>query len=63
MWVRFIANFDYRPSKVTTIAYKAEMVLNVPRSAGEAAIAAGKAVEMRKTHRDAEPEEVSNGGE
>jgi hypothetical protein len=60
MWVRFTADFDYRPSKMTTIAYKAATVLNVPRPAGDAAVAAGKAVEMRKTHRDAEPEEIAN---
>jgi hypothetical protein len=61
MWVRFTADFDYRPNAMTTIAYKAGMVLNVPRAAGDAAISADKAVEMRKTHRDAEPEEVDHG--
>jgi hypothetical protein len=49
MRVRFIADYDYTPSRErrVTIAYKAGSELTVKREAGEAAIAAGAAEEIR----------------
>lgn len=48
MRVRFTKDFDYTPSQErrVTIAYKAGHELTVKREAGEAAIAAGRAVEV-----------------
>lgn len=43
MWVRFTADFSYRPKPTVVIDYKAGMVLNVPTPAANAAISAGKA--------------------
>ncbi|OAM77701.1 hypothetical protein A3840_08705 [Devosia elaeis] len=42
-WVRFKADFDWRPRQGVTIAYKAGMHLLVTTRCAEAAIAAGKA--------------------
>ncbi|WP_246681931.1 hypothetical protein [Mesorhizobium sp. B2-6-3] len=44
MWIRFTADFDWKPSSQSTIAYKAGTVLNVPRACAEAALGAAKAV-------------------
>lgn len=41
--VRFIADFDYSPTKQITIAYKAGMVEFVRLECAQQAIAAGKA--------------------
>lgn len=43
MWVRFSANFDFKPKSTVTIAYKAGDVVNVPRTHADAAIAHGAA--------------------
>lgn len=43
MRVRFTHDFDYKPTRQSTIAYKAGMALTVKRECGEQAIAAGKA--------------------
>lgn len=43
MHVLFSADFDWKPSSMTTIAYKAGWSGSVTRRCGEAAIAAGKA--------------------
>lgn len=45
MWVRFTADYDFRPSarRGVTIAYKAGMVENVTRECGERAIKAKRA--------------------
>ncbi|WP_246676584.1 hypothetical protein [Mesorhizobium sp. B2-4-4] len=48
MWVKFTADYDYKPHSQATIAYKAGMVLNVTQDCQRKAIAAGKAVEMDK---------------
>lgn len=55
-WVRFTADFSYR-KPAFTIAYRKGMVLNVPSEAATLAIAVGKAVRLRKTHKDEEPVE------
>lgn len=53
-WIRFTDNFDYRTTAFT-IAYKAGMTQNVTSECAILAIAAGKAVRMRKVSKDAEP--------
>lgn len=54
-WVRFIADHDWTPRYGVTIAYKDGMTLNVPSACATLAIAAGKAVRLRKVSKDAEP--------
>lgn len=46
MRVRFTSDFDYKPTKQTTVAYQAGMEMTVKRDCGEKAIAAGKAEEV-----------------
>ncbi len=45
-YVRFTADFDYRPVRAVVIAYKAGMEETVKRDCARKAIAAGKAVEI-----------------
>ena len=45
--VRFIADFDYRPTKTVVVAYKAGMELTVKRDCARQAIAAGKAIGLK----------------
>jgi hypothetical protein len=49
--VRFKENFDYKPTRQSTVAYKAGMELTVKRECAEQAIAAGKAVEVKREER------------
>lgn len=44
--VRFIFDFDYRPTRMSTIAYKAGMELTVRRECADQAVAGGKAIEI-----------------
>ena len=44
--VRFIADFDYKPTKSCTVAYLAGMEKTVKRECAVQAIAAGKAVSL-----------------
>lgn len=65
--VRFTADFDYRPTKVSTIAYKKGMVETVRRECADQAVAEGKAVELKPLRRDevdkpSDEEVVSDGG-
>lgn len=63
--VRFTADFDYRPTKVCTIAYKKGMVETVRRECADQAVAEGKAIEMkplRKGETESPAEDVSDGG-
>lgn len=41
--VKFLADFDYKPSKQTTVGYLAGMEETVKRDCADQAIAAGKA--------------------
>jgi hypothetical protein len=50
--VRFIADFDYKPTRAVTVEYKAGMQCLVKRDCADQAIAAGKAVDFFK---DKEP--------
>lgn len=47
-WIRFTADFDWRPIPQKTIAYKAGMHKLVTTRCADAAIAAGKAVKQAK---------------
>lgn len=47
MWVRFTADFNFRPNAGTTIAYKAGMVQNVTRRCAMEATLKGKAVKLK----------------
>lgn len=58
-WVRFTHDYNFAATPAVTIAYKTGMVMNVPSPAAVQAIAAGKAVRMRKENKDSEPVEVS----
>jgi hypothetical protein len=62
VWVKFTADYDFKPKRAVTIGYRAGMVLNVPAAAARAAVAASKAVMMRKASKDAEPVEITDDG-
>lgn len=51
MRVRFTHDYDYKPTSQSTIGYKAGMEETVKRECGEAAIAAGKAQEVKPAAR------------
>ncbi|MBP2459589.1 MULTISPECIES: hypothetical protein [unclassified Rhizobium] len=53
--VRFTKDFDYKPKSQVTIGYKADTEMTVRRECADAAIAAGKAVEVDGEGRDASP--------
>lgn len=40
-WMMFLTDFDYRPTRRVTLAYKAGQTLLIPTAAAEAAEAAG----------------------
>ncbi|MGV2107536.1 hypothetical protein ACQZ4X_15875 [Agrobacterium vitis] len=52
MRVRFLEDFDFKPVRATTIAYRAGMEVTVLKRCGERAVAAGKAVELPKPPRE-----------
>lgn len=56
-WLKFTADYDHRVGQAT-IAYKDGWTGNVPTAHVDAAVAAGKAVRLRKVSKDAEPEPV-----
>ncbi|MDQ0558313.1 hypothetical protein QO004_000086 [Rhizobium mesoamericanum] len=45
--VRFSADFDYKPTRQTTIGYKAGTEMTVKRECADLAVAAGKAAEIQ----------------
>lgn len=55
-WIRVTDKWEWRPNYGTTIVYKPGEY-NVPRACATLAIAAGKAVRLRKVHKDADPVE------
>lgn len=61
VWIRFLADYDFRATPGSTIAYKAGMVQNVTAKCATLAVAAGKAVRLRKASKDSPPEEVPDG--
>lgn len=56
-WVKFTADHDHRAGQAT-IAYKAGWTGNVPTAHVDAAVAAGKAVRLRKVRKGEEAELV-----
>ncbi|WP_071201832.1 hypothetical protein [Agrobacterium vitis] len=46
MRVRFLEDYDYKPTRQTTIGYKSGMEMTVKKDCGLKAIEAGKAVEI-----------------
>ena len=50
MWVRFTADFDWKPKPQVTIAFLAGQERNVTRGCASKAIKAGKAEKMEPTH-------------
>lgn len=50
-WVRFIADFDFKPKRAVTIAYRRGMVKMVTTPCANAALAAGKAEPTTKPER------------
>jgi len=59
-WVRFIADFDFKPVPGVTIGYLAGMEKNVTTPCAGAAVDAGKAVRLKKSTKTAAPIEVSD---
>lgn len=59
-WVRFTEPWDWRVNYGSTVAYKPGEY-NVPAACATLAVAAGKAVRLRKPNRDSPPEEVPDG--
>lgn len=57
-WIRIHDTFEYSPRYGVTQVYRPG-VYNVPQAAAVLAIAAGKAVRLRKASRDAEPTVVA----
>lgn len=47
-WVRFTADYDWKPTPATTVAYKAGMTQFVTRACATLAVAASKAVRVNK---------------
>jgi hypothetical protein len=43
MWVRFLADFDWKPKPAVTVGYATGHIANVTRTCAAKAIAAGKA--------------------
>lgn len=71
MWVRFTADFDWKPAPSVTIGYLAGMTQNVTRRCAERAFAKNKAVKIdakiqrpvgRPGKADETPEPISAGG-
>lgn len=58
MWIKFTADFLYKPKRSVTLLYRAGDTANVVRACGEAAIAVGAGTELRKASKDADPVEV-----
>jgi len=57
--VRFIGDYDYKPTRQTTIAYKAGMELTVRRDCAVKAIALRKAVEVDAPKKGEQPVDPS----
>ena len=57
MWVRFVADYDFRATAASTVAYLAGGTYNAPSAAVDAAMRCGKAVRLVKTSKEGEPSE------
>ncbi len=58
--VRFIEDFDYKPTRSTTVAYKSGMECMVKRDCALRAVAAGKAVEITRRKNSSDGETAIN---
>ena len=47
-WVRFTADFDFKPTPQVTVAHKQDSVAMVPTECAKAAVSAGKAERTSK---------------
>lgn len=56
-WVRFKRDYDWKPTRQTTIAYKAGSTLIVKAACADDAVRAGAAIRVKKVSKDAEPVE------
>lgn len=56
-WVKFVSDFDWKPSPMTLRAFLPGMVKNVPTPCADAAVQAGAGVRMKKPHKKAVPSE------
>ena len=63
MWVRFKAEHWHRFNRQMSRRYLAGEIRNVPTTVGEGAIAAGRAVKMKRSRRAEAPVEVNDGDE
>ncbi len=52
MWMRFLADYDWKPRPPVTIAFKAGDVKNVTRACAAAAATAGKAIKTERPEND-----------
>lgn len=57
MWVRFIEDFRWKPSRQVSQVYRAWTIHNVPTRCALEAVAKGKAVKMKKPSRQSTPTE------
>lgn len=51
-WVRFTADFPFKPKPMVTILYRQGEERNIPREAADAAVKAKAAVRMKKGQRN-----------
>lgn len=59
-WVKFTADYDYKPHSQATIGYRAGMVLSVKQDCADKAVASGKAVAMEKKSKTTAPVEKTD---
>lgn len=56
MWIKFTADFEWKPKRNVTMTWRAgDGPYNATRECAEAAIKAGAAVELKKANKDSEP--------
>lgn len=61
MWVRFIGDYRWKPSRQVSQVYRAGTIHNVPTRCAVEAVAKGKAVKMKKPNRQSSPTEEQAG--
>ncbi|MEQ1956010.1 hypothetical protein [Mesorhizobium sp. CN2-181] len=62
-WVRFTTDFDFKPKRAVTLAYRRGDECNVTTPCAAKAVAAGKAVRLRKVSKATKPVEYGDGSE
>ncbi|RVO41360.1 hypothetical protein CN093_08850 [Sinorhizobium meliloti] len=61
MWMRFLADYDWKPRPPVTIAFRAGDVKNVTRACAAAAIAAGRAEPTERPKNDRRRASLASG--